>query len=214
MSQEKNPKMYKCDKCNDSFYISFEDRGYSYIKPCDCYYDAMVEVQFGSYFRGKTLENYEGRNSSMIKAKEIITGSINDSFFITGAVGLGKTHLLAGIYLNLLKTRRSGEMLVFTELQLLNKLITNEKEAQEEVRNLGNYKTIIIDDMGKIELKRWEQEKFFAFYNDMYRYKLQFIISSNYSLPEIGEIYGGAIQRRIEERARILEIKLPELLDS
>ena len=213
MSQENSPKTYKCLLCHDSGYVFFEQNGYSYVRSCGCFYDTLVEHNFGSHYRGKTLDNYEGRSPSMAKAKEILGNNLKDSFFITGDVGLGKTHLMAGLfYKMLMEGRRSSEILVMTELELLGKLV--EKDADLEM--IERSKTIFLDDMGKIVLNKWQMEKFFAFYNDIYRHERQLIISSNYSIADIsdGEMYGGAIGRRIEERARILEIKLPELLDS
>jgi len=200
--------MYKCKKCNDSFFESFERDGYSYVTRCDCYFLYLKKKKFGQHYELKTLENYEERSPTMAEAKQILLSSPEKSYFITGSVGLGKTHLLVGIFDAVLHLRKiqPEQIFVMTELQLLDSL----NKKTDEVEDLSRYTTFIIDDIGKTNLAKWDIEKFYAFYNEIYRQSRTLVVSSNYSISDISEIYGGAIARRIDELASVIEIKAPE----
>lgn len=206
--------MFKCLKCKDTGYESGTEtrKGltYSCVWVCDCKYPKMKEAAFGEKFKDKTLENYEGRTSSMESAKLKLITNPDKSYFITGAVGLGKTHLMAGIYDRLV--RKYGTAIkVFTEEELSEKIRNKEEDVKPKT-----FKMVMIDDMGKIELKDWQYDKFFAFFDGIYKYNRKLIISSNYTILEIVKFYGGAIARRIDENCEIIEIKgieQPELFD-
>ena len=193
--------MFDCEKCNDTGYIETEKGNMSYATPCICNMRRVKKLLFGEYFVDKTIENYEGRTPSMAEAKKIIIKDPFKSFFIYGNVGLGKTHLLAAIY-----------ELYHVDCRYMKTKVVNETALMQEINekkyfDLSDRTTIIIDDIGKVKMAAWEIQNLYDFYNDIYRREIVLVMSSNYSLPEIAEIYGGAITRRIEERCEILHIK-------
>ena len=209
MTSEKNQQTYNCELCSDTGYIPTKtDRGNSAVAPCRCLMRAAKRRLFGEYFEFKTLANYEGRNASMSQALALLKKNVAGSFYIYGNIGLGKTHLLAGLYEANYETGRWQSTTVLTETQLVESI------KDESIREkLQTAVTFIVDDIGKIKIAPWEIEALFNFYNDVYRNGQALVISSNYTLSELGGtadrqgIYGGAITRRIEERCEILQIK-------
>jgi DNA replication protein DnaC len=194
---------YNCEICRDTGVVDVDRDGVHIgVKACFCQMRRAKVEHFGELFEIKTLENYEGRNASMREAKGYISRHIDKSFYVFGGVGLGKTHLLAAIYEKLYDSGKWQSSIIYKESALLDAVRTG--GLLEKIRG---YTTFFIDDLGKIKLAPWECEALFNFYDDVYRFEKQVIISSNYSLPEIGEYYGGAITRRIEERSEIIEIK-------
>jgi len=195
---------YKCAACSDSGYIEvFNPQGVKLgIAPCKCELRRAKIRKFGDLFADKSLENYEGRNASMREAVGYIRRHIGESFYIYGDVGLGKTHLLAGIYDKLFKGNQWQTTGVFKENALLNAVKT-----ENLIARVRDYTGFIIDDLGKVKLAPWETEALFNFYDDVYRFEKMVVISSNYSLQDIAAYYGGAIARRIEERATIIKIE-------
>jgi DNA replication protein DnaC len=197
------PPDYNCAACRDCGYIDVFVAGvHTGVAHCKCSLRKFKIKYFGELFADKTLENYEGRNASMKDAREFILKNPNKSFYIFGQVGLGKTHLLAGIYEKMYFTSNWTTTGIFKESALLEAVKT-----QGLISRVREYTGFIIDDLGKVKLAPWETEALFNFYDDIYRFEKQIIISSNYSLQEIAKYYGGAIARRIEERSEIIEIK-------
>jgi len=193
--------MFKCALCQDIGLQIVKIDGKEYAQNCFCDLKRVKTGKFGPYFDDKTLDNYEDRTPSMKQAREIILKDPFKSFFIYGNVGLGKTHLLAGIFEKLYK-----------DFEYTQTIVTNEMEILKEIKDNYNFrlsgkKRIIIDDIGKVKISNWEITTFFDFYNDIFKRKMEIVISSNYSLEEIAEIYGGAIARRIEEKIIILHIR-------
>ena len=204
------PSNFRCDKCKDTGYEPFEKTRAdgiitTWVQPCACKYPAFKAYAFGEKFKDKTLENYEGRTPSMEAAKLALITNPDKSYFITGAVGLGKTHLMAGIYGRIVH-KYGSKIIVLTEAQLADAI--RYKEDKVDPRS---FKVAMIDDIGKIKLTDWQYDKFFEFFNDIYRRDRQLVISSNYSIEELVREYGGAIARRIDEKCEIIEIKGPEV---
>ena len=204
MKSEKSPSIYECALCGDTGYIPELRGSCSYVKPCKCLFRKAKAKHFGELFKDKTIENYEARSDSMQKAKEAILKSPDSSFYIYGNVGLGKTHLLAGIYELTYDTNEWVYCKIYTESEL-SKLL--ESREHPDILSKGYTRIVFLDDIGKIKLLEWQIEKMFTFYNDIYRFNIQLIVSSNYSLEDLAKYYGGAITRRIEENTTILQIK-------
>jgi len=198
----KNPQIYNCELCKDIKYIpAVTEKGNSAVTPCRC---LMLEAKrrcFGDYFLDKNLDNYEARTPSMASALKLLKGNPVGSYYIYGNVGLGKTHLVAGLYEANYNNGRWTSTHVLTETQLTESIKDYSIRAM-----LRTASTFVIDDLGKIEVAKWDIEALFNFYNEVYRNDQALIISSNYSLQALSGIYGGAISRRIEERCEILNI--------
>jgi len=203
MTSEKNQQTYNCNLCSDTGYILTKTAaGNDALAPCRCTMRATKRRLFGDLFESKTLDNYEGRNASMREAVRYLKKTPAGSFFIYGDVGLGKTHLLAAIFEENYTSGRWLSSTILTETQLVDSIKSGAIREK-----LNEAATFYIDDIGKIKIANWDIEALFNFYNDVYRYNIGLVISSNYSLNDLAEIYGGAITRRIEERCEILKIE-------
>ena len=196
--QEQGVKKIKmnCKICQDIGYLKNDQNSF---EKCKCLQDKIKKENFGEYFVNKTFKNFEIRTKFIKIVKETLQKNLNKSFYISGKVGTGKTHLLAGLWE--LFQMNNKEKITIEEVKLLEKLKNNKIF-------IDKYDIIMLDDIGKVKIAEWDYEKYFNFYNDIYKQNKQLVLTSNYLLKELTEIYGIAIIRRIDEMIyRQLEIK-------
>ena len=169
---------YNCTRCNDTGYAptDYTKNGilYSGVSVCGCKYPSLKAATFGDRYKDKTLENYEGRTPSMESAKLQLITNPDHSYFITGAVGLGKTHLMAGIYDRIVRKYGAG-VAVFTEAQLSDRI-----RYKDDVADPRNFKVAMVDDIGKIKLTDWQYDKFFEYFLSIYRKRSHLVIKDIY----------------------------------
>ena len=203
----------RCFECNDTGYVSYEGKnGYSCCRPCDCIYKKTKRMLFGENYVDKNFENYEGRSLTMTKAKEYLSKNPVGSYLISGKVGLGKTHLLAGLYEALCK-RFFGKIFNKKELDLLEYLKAGSKWLDDFKDT--DYQVVQIDDLGKVDLAKWDVERFFRFYDYISSNKIYLQITTNMTAEEIGKAYGSAITDRLfrNNKCEIIYIKEADLSD-
>ena len=191
-----------CQKCGDSGYYSVPQG----LVPCDCLLRKVKAVKFGENYADKTIENFIPKSLSGKNVQRMLTHSPDTSYLITGAVGLGKTHLLAGLYEKLWHQYRF-HTLVRKELDLLEWLKT-EKHWMLELQD-NAIRLVQIDDLGKVKLAEWDIEKFFRFYDFISSNKIILQITTNLTPVEIKDVYGNAITDRLfrNNKCQILTIR-------
>ena len=121
-------------------------------------------------------------------------------------VGLGKTHLLAGLY-DYFVHKNYTSVFFKKELELVEYLKHNNFKGIAD--DLREKKVVMIDDLGKVKLAEWEVEKFFAFYDYISSNRILLQVTTNMTTDEIAAEYGGAIADRLyrNDKCKIMNIR-------
>ena len=105
-----------------------------------------------------------------------------------GSVGSGKTHLLAAIAQELV---RSGRKVLFTTCNLLVQellLAKRDLKLSRVLKRLAGFGVLVIDDLGYVQQSREEMEVLFTFLAERYE-RRSVIITSNLVFSEWGRIF-------------------------
>jgi DNA replication protein DnaC len=145
--------------------------------------------------RGYNFLNYkvtDTNRKAFMKAKEyakdIVNGK-NNSLFITGNVGAGKTHLAASIANYLIE---NNQRVIFgTLINLLGEIKDSYKSNSETegiiIDKYSRVPLLIIDDLGKEKPSEWVLEKLFTIINNRYERNLPVVITTNYNREQLTE---------------------------
>ncbi len=154
------------------------------------------------------------------KSYELARGFISASgpsakkiLFITGAVGVGKTHLACCVGNEAAKKSLyvvySGIAAVLDALQ--NRFF-NSEEAQELYVNRREFietcDVLIIDDLGVENVTDKRYESLISLIDRRTAGGLKTVITSNYGLAEIGNVYGERLASRFADRKNSLSLRL------
>jgi len=118
--------------------------------------------------------------------KEFIFNSNNALVF--GLPGRGKTHLISGVGIELIK--QGIKVLFKTTRELIEELLVAKREQKlnQELKKLDNYDVIICDDFGYVEQTKEEMEVFFSFLSERYE-RRSVMITSNLVFSEWEKIF-------------------------
>lgn len=130
--------------------------------------------------------------------------------FIYGGVGLGKTHLINAIGLEIIKTKPKMTVIYYTAEKFINELINSIRyQKMEEFRKkFRSADVLLIDDVQFIAGKERTQEEFFHTFNALYEENKQIVVTSD-KFPR--EIPG--LEERIRSRFEwglIADIQSPD----
>ncbi|MEW6747832.1 MAG: chromosomal replication initiator protein DnaA [Planctomycetota bacterium] len=108
-------------------------------------------------------------------------GSAYNPFFLTGAVGLGKTHLLQAICHRVLANNRHARILFLSCETFINHFITAVERGQLETfrHRYRNTDVLLIDDVHFLARKERTQEEFFHTFNSLFQSGKQIVLSSD-----------------------------------
>lgn len=101
--------------------------------------------------------------------------------FLYGGSGLGKTHLMQAIGIQVIKNNPTSNVLYISSETFTNELIEaintqNTNQFKEKYRNID---ILLIDDIQFLEGKEATQEEFFHTFNTLYENNKQIVISSD-----------------------------------
>ena len=128
-----------------------------------------------------------GDNNRLVTAAAISVaenpGTNWNPLFISGGVGLGKTHLMHSIAHYILENQADARVLYVTSEQFTNEVIEAIKEgvlASKEFRKkYRNIDALLIDDIQFVIGKERTEEEFFHTFNELYQAGKRIIISSD-----------------------------------
>lgn len=134
-------------------------------------------------------------------AREVkLTGQ---SLFVWGSVGTGKTFALYAMAKHIVEDR-NGPARVYNFAEVIrdtkddfDRPYGEKNKSAEKLRTFEGI--VMIDDVGAEKPTEWVIETMYAIVNWRYERKLPTVITSNCSLPEIGQMYGDRIASRIVE---------------
>ena len=163
-----------------------------------------------------TIENFVvgGNNQTAVGAAENIINSPSENtynpLFIYGKSGLGKTHLIHAIGIEILKRNPSMKVLYVTSEEFTNNLITflKEKNMDDFKAHYRNVDVLLIDDIQFIEGKEGTQEEFFHTFNYLHMYNKQIVITSDRRPKDLVNIQDRLINRF--EWGLTMDIGLPD----
>ncbi|MBO4326834.1 MAG: ATP-binding protein [Clostridia bacterium] len=133
--------------------------------------------------------------------------------FITGPVGVGKTHLACCVAEEAIRKCMfvvySGIVSVLDSLQTRFFNSDEEREAYEEKREFTETADmLIIDDLGVENVTDKRYESLISLIDARSANMLKTVITSNYSLSEIRSIYGERLTSRFADRKNSMNLRL------
>lgn len=137
-------------------------------------------------------------------------GGIYNPLYLYGGVGLGKTHLLQGIGMEIIKNYPGKNVVYMTSEKFINEVVEaighkHTKSFKDRYRRLD---CLIIDDIQFFGNKFASQQEFFHTFNELYDAGKQIIISSDRSPNELD-----SLEKRLTSRfamGMVIEVLLPD----
>lgn len=145
-------------------------------------------------YLGKTFEDYEvdDNNSRAFNAAKKLIELPNQGVFFYGNVGTGKTLLAAILAQEVIKR---GRQVIFAtvptiSMQIRSTFKNNSNLTETDIlEKLYKVPTLILDDVGMEKPTRFICSTIANIFNERYNSKLQTILTSNYSLKELENIF-------------------------
>lgn len=167
----------------------------------------------------KTFETFDmGRMPKNIRliVKELRTGeflSRSENVLAFGATGTGKTHLLQALGRELIY---NDHRVYFSTCQRLVEHLLNarrELQLEKELKRLGRFEAVIIDDIGYVQHSRDEMEVLFTLLAQRYE-RSSVMITSNLPFSDWEKIFKdpmttAAAVDRVVHHSIILELNVP-----
>ena len=208
-----------------------EDKGYT--EPgvlCSCYQRERLDELFqrsgmSEAMRNFTFDNFETRYYDDAAAMEnklrwcrqfvwqIQQGHCEQSLFLTGGVGRGKTHLSAAIANAVLE---NGNTVLYRRAVDLFDLIRqyryeeNRQKCEEMLEQLRTCDLLVIDDLGAERTTEFVIEQLVVLLEERNYRNKPWIISSNLSINEIIEAYNDRTADRILDKAVLFKLEMQQ----
>ncbi len=139
-------------------------------------------------------------------------GKNYNPLFIFGGVGLGKTHLLHAVGIEILRKRPDARIVTLSSEEFMNQLITSLR--QKDMNSFRDHfrdkcDVILIDDIQFIGGKDSTQEEFFHTFNALYHSGKQIVMTSDKSPKELP-----GVEERLRSRfswGLIADVQPPEM---
>lgn len=150
------------------------------------------------------------------QVRALLTGEFverRENVLMFGAVGSGKTHLLAAISQELV---RQGRRVYFSRCSLLVQELLQAKQdlrLPRALKKLASYEVVLVDDLGYVQQNREEMEVLFTFLAERYE-RGSVLLTSNLPFSKWEQIFrdpmttAAAIDRLVHHSV-IVEINLP-----
>ncbi|WOO89415.1 ATP-binding protein [Mollicutes bacterium LVI A0078] len=136
-----------------------------------------------------TLEDIITNNPGKAEAIDKAWKLRNNGFFLTGANGIGKTYFAVALANKRYETTRESTLFVFWPdfVQVAKRF---ERESYQMINQVKHAKFLIIDDLGQETITSFSRDDIL---NPIITYRMEkglnTIITSNYELDELNELY-------------------------
>lgn len=165
----------------------------------------------------KSLEDFDFEHARGLKREQIAhLGTLDfviarDNVVFLGPPGTGKTHLATGIAI---RACQAGHRVLFaTASQWVDRLATahHDGRLQDELRRLGRYPLLVIDEVGYIPFEPEAANLFFQLVSARYE-RASLIVTSNKPFGRWGEVFGddtvaAAMIDRLVHHADVIALK-------
>jgi DNA replication protein DnaC len=192
-----NEPTVNCRRCRDIGYVSKRtDRWHSDVVECPC--GLVLQRRVDKLFRSSplsdemrtwTLESYadiSGRHR-LVAAIRTMWDATNRWMLLTGPVGVGKSGIAVSL-LNERLARHEGGLFVVAPalLQRIRATYGDDEDGNESAVMDALIQTplLVLDDVGKVKLTEWGQEKLYTLISERFSAKRRTIVTSNYSTTD------------------------------
>ena len=205
----------ECPHCRDSGWRQVDLPGRAGMKQCECVAEkarARYLAMIPERFKGSTFESFKPRDPEQQRALLLMRKDPGGSWFLTGAYGNGKTHLLYAQYRELVS---AGQVRchVRTTRELVEEL--RRAEFDEDFvspviaasSRCAPYH-LFWDDIDKLKMTDFKTEVLFDLVDSLYRHKHGLTVTGNYSMRDLveHERMHPAIVRRLDDMCRVVRI--------
>ncbi len=137
-------------------------------------------------------------------------GSIYNPLYLYGRVGVGKTHLLQGVGLQILRNYPNKNVVYMTSERFINEIIEaiGRKHTTTFKERYRKVDCLLVDDIQFFGNKASSQQEFFHTFNELYDAGKQIIISSDRPPKELDEL-----EERLKSRfamGMVVEVSVPD----
>lgn len=125
------------------------------------------------------------------KAVAELPGGRYNPLFVYGGVGLGKTHVVSAIGLEILKAQPSSKILYVTAESFMNEVIygiRHDKMVELRKKYRSNCDILLMDDIQFLGGKERTQEEFFHTFNALLESQKQIVVTSDRFPKDISDI--------------------------
>jgi DNA replication protein DnaC len=191
-----------CSVCEGSGLRIVEEDGQMVARSCECRVARRVERQLEranipKRYANCSLENYESRfggadhslAAAHLRARKFVDGfpveTAGTGLLLTGAIGVGKTHLAVGI-LQSLVVERGASGLFFDYRDLLKKVQNSYNHSVaatelEVLRPVFEAEVLVLDELGAAKPSDWVWDTVAHILNTRYNDRRTTIITTNYA---------------------------------
>lgn len=191
------PEPPACDRCRDTGFlrrdVAATDRDFGRPVECPCgtvQTRRMTKIWASSEIP-PTMRHYSLASFALMSGKQALVDDVRASWdsgerwlLLTGPVGLGKTGLAVSLLLEAMRSGSGGLYVVTPSfLSRIRATYTRVKDGEiDEMDVLGSVieaPLLVLDDLGKVALSEWGQEKLFTVINERYLNGRRTIVTSN-----------------------------------
>lgn len=156
---------YRCQRCCDTGWISFEDERGRWVKKCSCRLAREAEQRLASSgladaVQRQTLESFTATTPVQIRIKEVATryldrlltakrGDRIPWMYIGGNPGSGKTHICTAVCGQLLKHNIGVRYMQWLDEARKLKAVVNDEDFEDYVTDYTGVSVLYIDDLLK-----------------------------------------------------------------
>lgn len=186
---------------------------------------------FPARFADRTLDNYEAKSDSQLKALGaacLLANGEYQSLVLVGPPGVGKTHLAAGV-VHAIRARMEADYLAAREamtdrwptvpdepmwVNVADLIVTlrsemhgpmDDRDGAATVYQLRKHPVLVVlDDLGREKVSDWTGETVYALVNARYENRLPTLVTSNLTPSELAaSTYWPAVSRLAEDGALV-----------
>lgn len=136
-------------------------------------------------------------------------GTDYNPLFLYGPAGVGKTHLMWGIYGELARRKKKLELMYITIEEFYKSFIDSVRKSEAFTNKYREVDVLFVDDIQFIKKKETTQEEFFHTFNSLHQANKQIVICSDRAPKEIPEL-----EERLRSRfewGMVVDIQPPDL---
>lgn len=217
MRESQKKSEFKCTDCKKSF--TEENETTNCISPSYYLCNKCLKKKEIEYKRTKYIEKLKTlpKKFRYLKDKYNLKKKINElknqSLFLFGETGSGKTALATFILKSLWKDGKPGKFISYPEFVF--KIITDFNSAHEKVDFIKTYKRcLVIDDFGAEKVTDFIRHVSYLIIDYRESNELKTIITSNFSLDEIDAFIDRRISSRICGMCKVIKMSGDKRLKS